>query len=157
MEFTISWTTTTTPKSDYPYMTATCDLVVNELRFDVLDWNPEDGPESVGFWEYFADYYGMGLGSIVPDDSIFAVSLACLFETPDGAKRWIPIGDDNTIRYYGYDSAGTYSDSFVLYTRGVTGTFTFSLTILVQGTGDYWNTTIAWDKVVISVINPYEQ
>lgn len=156
-EMSIAWTATTIAKADYPYMTATCDLTVNSVYFDILDWDTEQAPESVSFWSYFADYYGMGIGSVVPEDSVFAVSMTCLFEKPDGSKEWIPIGEDGWVRWYGYDSAGTYSDDFVVFTRGQTGTYTFRLTVLVEGSPDTWNVTIAWDKAVIDVVNIYEQ
>lgn len=159
-EWNIGYTLESVMKSVWPYFTADVDLSVNQEYFDVIYEETPPEPESVSFVDYFSMYYGISAASFVPDDSKIAVVIRCQFEDANtGIKWYLDLSPDNLYTkdaWYGYDTAGTYSESFVLYTRGYSGTYTWSLTVLTEGSPDVWNVTIAWDKVVVVVVNPWE-
>jgi hypothetical protein len=133
---------------------------VDYTYFDIFDLPAVDTPDKPSFLDYLADYYGMSTATVIPTDCLFAIRLACLFVNEDGVKSWVDLNPGpNTPgneRWYGYDQLGSYSDSFVLYRGGMTGTYTFSMTVLVVDAYDNLGVTIAWDNITIPVVNPYD-
>jgi hypothetical protein len=156
IEFNIAWTATVSDVGTL-YLHGECDLQVDYTYFDIFDLPAVDTPDKPSFLDYLANYYGITTATVIPTDALFVVRLSCLFVDESGTKSWVDVSEVvGNERYYGYDETGFYSDSFVIYRHGITGEYTFSLTVLVLDAYDNFSATIAWDKVVIPVVNPYD-
>jgi len=156
IEFNVAWTATVTDVGTV-YLHGDCNLGVEYAYFDIYDLPAVEVPDKPSFLDYLADYYGMNTATVVPTGSLFAIRLACLFVDEDGVKSWVDVSEVvGNDRWYGFEETGSYSDSFVVYRHGMTGTYTFSMTVLVIDAYGNLSVTIAWDNVTVSVVNPYD-
>lgn len=171
LDISISWSTSVYEKADYPYASTrspvtglkTVDLQATYYNFDIYDvpdWIPtytETVPEKPGFLDYLASYYNLPLGEVIPDDGLAYGRLSCLFTFSEGSlagtKMWLDLTPDDPSskdRIYPFDKAGDYSDSFSMYTRTYSGTYTFTLAVTAIGDG-----TIGDDSVTFVYVNRY--
>jgi hypothetical protein len=170
LEISVDWSTSIYEKDEYPYASTrspatglkTVELSVSYIAFDLVDvWLPWDTeeytPDKPSFTDYLVNWYGFSTGEVIPTDSLAYATLTCLFVYSEGSmagtKEWIDlVPDDPSAKniIYRFDEEGFYSDSFVLYRRSYSGTYTFTLAVTAVGDG-----TIGDDSETFTYVNRY--
>ena len=170
LEISVAWSTSIYEKDEYPYASTrspvtglkTVDLQASYVAFDLVDvWHPWDvedyTPDKPSFTDYLAYWYGISTAEVIPTDSLAYARLHCVFTFSEGSMAGTEIQidlvpDDPTSKdiIYPFDEEGFYSDSFVLYTRSYSGTYTFTLAVTATGDG-----TIGDDSVTFTYFNRY--
>lgn len=106
------------------------------------------------YWEFVLHWWGFSTAEVV-GDPLFSVQTKLRFIADAGWEEYVVLEDNTKFVRDLYDDAGTYEKSFQVDRRSYSGTYTLSsnMQILV---GDVWSATIAWDKEVITQVNPFE-
>lgn len=125
--------------------TVTFSLTAKDSVNLVVEQESGDVPRE-SFWSYLGDFWTFDTGEVYRvDDAIFAVTTSVLFTDNEGAKTWL----FQETREYADE--GVFVQPFECQMTGESGSYTVSVTVLVKGATGAWNSTVAWDKEIVTV------